>query len=189
MIAERVRYDHGAMKANRETAERMSEAASAWLETLAPMQRRRANELGYFPREHKGLPLLEMDTEQQKLAHALVARSLSLSAYAKVTAIMALESVLNEIEGRRTDALLDSGRRQRPGSRGRALPHSAARLRDAERAARARVLPAGRSRLTAPRADVQFADGGPAAGVAVCACGSPRIAGRRDERRPAQAAL
>jgi hypothetical protein len=86
-------------------------------EALAPVQRRKASfpfhddeertSWAYFPRQHKGLPFLEMDPEQQKLAHALVARSLSLPAYAKVTAIMALESVLNEIEGRRIDALRD----------------------------------------------------------------------------------
>ncbi len=107
------------MKANREAAERMGEAASAWLEALAPAQRGKASfpfhdaeertSWAYFPRAHKGLPFLEMDTEQQKLAHALVARSLSLPAYAKATAIMALESVLNEIEGRRLDALRDPG--------------------------------------------------------------------------------
>jgi hypothetical protein len=64
----------------------------------------------YFPRQHPGLPLHEMDIRQQKLAHALLAASLSLPAYAQATAIMALESVLNLLEARRADAVRDPGR-------------------------------------------------------------------------------
>jgi hypothetical protein len=65
---------------------------------------------GYFPREHKGLPLHEMTIAQQKAAHALVSSALSIPAYARVTSIMALESVLNLIEERRADAVRDPGR-------------------------------------------------------------------------------
>jgi hypothetical protein len=56
------------------------------------------------------LPLLEMNPRQQKAAHALIAGALSLPAYARVCAIMALESVLNLIEERRGDAFRDPGR-------------------------------------------------------------------------------
>jgi hypothetical protein len=105
---------------HRAAAARMGEAVAAWLDALTPEQRAPATfafddeaertDWAYFPRQHKGLPLLEQDARQQKLAHALIARSLSLPAYAKATAIMALESVLNEIEGRRADAVRDPGR-------------------------------------------------------------------------------
>jgi hypothetical protein len=64
----------------------------------------------YFPRDHAGLPLLKQDALQQKLLHALLTSALSLPAYAKATSIMALESVLNEIEGRSADAVRDPGR-------------------------------------------------------------------------------
>lgn len=98
----------------------MAEAASGWLATLAPEQRAKATfefdsvaertNWAYFPRNHQGLPLLEMDPAQQKRAHALLALSLSRHAYGKVTTIMGLESVLNDIEGRRADAVRDPGR-------------------------------------------------------------------------------
>lgn len=98
----------------------MTEAAAAFVDALDGAQRAKASfafedevqrtSWAYFPRNHAGLPLHEMDIRQQKLAHALVSGSLSLHAYAKATAIMALESVLNEIEGRRADAVRDPGR-------------------------------------------------------------------------------
>jgi hypothetical protein len=103
-----------------DSAARMTEAASAWLDALDEAQRAKASfafddteqrtSWAYFPRNHAGLPLHEMDIKQQKLAHVLLTSALSLHAYAKVTAIMALESVLNLIEGRRGDAVRDPGR-------------------------------------------------------------------------------
>ena len=51
-----------------------------------------------------------MDGAQRKLTHALVASGLSIHAYAQTTTIIALDDVLNEIEGRRLDAVRDSGR-------------------------------------------------------------------------------
>ena len=103
-----------------EIAARMAEAAAAFLNVLAPEQRNKASfdfedvdertSWAYFPRGHHGLPLLEMDGRQQKRAHALIASSLSRHAYGKVTTIMGLESVLNDIEGRVLDALRDPGR-------------------------------------------------------------------------------
>lgn len=106
--------------AARESAVRMGEAAAGWLSALTPEQRAKAtfgfddtaerSNWAYFPRNHAGLPLLEMDARQQKLAHVLISGSLSPSAYAKVSAIIALESVLNSIEDRRLDAMRDPGR-------------------------------------------------------------------------------
>ncbi len=102
------------------TAMRITEAATAWLDALGPDQRAKASfsfddeaertSWAYFPRNHAGLPFLEQDARQQKLAHALISCSLSLPAYAKVNAIIGLESTLNEIEQRRADAVRDPGR-------------------------------------------------------------------------------
>jgi hypothetical protein len=98
----------------------MTEAAAAWLHVLDAPQREKATfpfddetqrtDWAYFPRNHAGLPLHEMDIRQQKLAHALLTSALSVHAYAKVTAIMALESVLNLLEQRRADGVRDPGR-------------------------------------------------------------------------------
>jgi hypothetical protein len=103
-----------------DAGQRMGDAATNWLAALRPEQRAKATfdfddeqqrtDWAYFPRNHAGLPLHEMDIKQQKLAHVLLTSALSLHAYAKVTAIMALESVLNVIEGRRGDAVRDPGR-------------------------------------------------------------------------------
>jgi hypothetical protein len=98
----------------------MTEAATTWLASLDATQQQKAcfafedigqrSDWAYFPRNHAGLPLHDMGLRQQKLAHALLTAALSGHAYAKVTAIMALESVLNAIEGRARDAVRDPGR-------------------------------------------------------------------------------
>ncbi len=98
----------------------MTGAANAILAALEPGQRTKATfefedeaqrtDWAYFPRDHVGLPLLAMSPSQQKLTHALVAGALSLPAYARTAAIMALESVLNLLEERRADAVRDPGR-------------------------------------------------------------------------------
>jgi hypothetical protein len=103
-----------------EAIARMAEAASAWLDALDAGQRAKASfdfageaertDWAYFPRDHHGLPLLEQDPRQQKLAHVLITTGLSFHAYAKVNAIIALESVLNLQEGRVADAVRDPGR-------------------------------------------------------------------------------
>ncbi len=108
-----------------DVALRMTETAAALLDALGAEQRAKASfefddaeertSWAYFPRiilgrDHSGLPLLEMNPKQQKLAHALIAGALSLHAYAKVTAIMALESVLNHMEEGRFAAARDPGR-------------------------------------------------------------------------------
>ncbi len=102
------------------TATRMTEAASALLAALDAPQRAKASfafenederrSWAYFPRDFHGLPLREMDGAQRKLTHALVASGLSIHAYAQATTIIALDDVLNEIEGRRLNAVRDSGR-------------------------------------------------------------------------------
>jgi hypothetical protein len=64
----------------------------------------------YFPRQSHGLSLGAMDAKQSKLAHKLIAAGLSLHAYAKVTTIIALDNVLDVIEGRARSAVRDPGR-------------------------------------------------------------------------------
>ena len=101
-------------------AHRMGEAASVWLDALGPEQRAKAsldfNDTGertswaYFPRMSKGLPLLEMDARQQKLAHGLIAGALSYQAYAKIVTVMAFESLVNLTEDGRLDAFRDPRR-------------------------------------------------------------------------------
>ncbi len=100
------------------TPDRMKEAATALLAGLDEEQRAKASfsfddenerrSWAYFPKDFHGLSLREMDGAQRKLAHALVASGLSIHAYAKVTTIIALEDVLNEIEG--VGRLRDAGR-------------------------------------------------------------------------------
>jgi hypothetical protein len=65
---------------------------------------------GYFPRNFHGLALGAMDAKQQKLAHRLVSHALSLHAYAKVTTVIALDNVLDVIEGRIASRVRDPGR-------------------------------------------------------------------------------
>src|SRR5436309_9967235 len=103
-----------------EVAARITEAAAAWLDCLDNGQRAKASlpfddtaertSWAYFPRLTKGLPLLEMDARQQKLAHALIAGALSFQAYAKVVTVMASESLVNLMEGSRLDAFRDPRR-------------------------------------------------------------------------------
>ena len=90
------------------TAARMAEAASTFLASLTPDQRGRAvfavdadERLNwhYIPRERQGLPFKELDGSQQKLAHALLSSGLSRHGYAKAVSIMALETVLAQLEG------------------------------------------------------------------------------------------
>jgi len=101
-------------------AHRMGEAASAWLDALGPEQRAKASlnyndtedrtSWAYFPRPSKGLPLLEMDARQGKLAHRLISGALSYKAYAKIVTVMAFESLVNLTENGRLDAFRDPRR-------------------------------------------------------------------------------
>lgn len=92
--------------------ERMAEAATDWLASLAPEQRRQAafgfpddaeRTLWYYtPTERGGLPLVEMDPIQQRLAHRLIASGLSNPGYAAAATIMGLENILDAREGWKT---------------------------------------------------------------------------------------
>lgn len=89
--------------------ERMAEAAANWLASLAPDQRQKAA-FGfpdhdertcwyYTPTERGGLPLVEMDPIQQRLAHRLIASGLSGPGYNTAAVIMGLENILDAREG------------------------------------------------------------------------------------------
>ncbi len=54
----------------------------------------------FVPKERNGLPLKDMSEAQRKAAHALIQASLSQQGYEKVTNVLALESILREVEGR-----------------------------------------------------------------------------------------
>lgn len=91
-------------------AERLSEAARAFLDALEAQQRTQAllpfddeaqrRTWFYWPAPRAGLSLGSMDPAQQTLAHQVLAEALSAHAFAKVQAIIGLERVLDEIEGR-----------------------------------------------------------------------------------------
>jgi len=97
--------------ASQKSATAMSGAASKWLESLSPEQRTRAvfafdseerlrwhfvpNEL--HPR--KGVQIKEMSEPQRALAHALLKTGLSARGYMTATEIVALENVLQVVEG------------------------------------------------------------------------------------------
>ncbi len=99
---------------------RMADAAAVFLSALDAEQRARASfafsdtaerrDWAYFPRDFHGVPLLAMTPRQRKAAHRLVSAALSLEGYAKVNAIIALESVLDRIEEHRLTAVRDPGR-------------------------------------------------------------------------------
>jgi len=91
-----------------ETALRMAETARKFLDTLTAEERMRIvfpvesaerKNWHYVPRERRGIPWKEMSGTQRKLAHALVAGGLSRTGYTKAMSIMALESILKQIEG------------------------------------------------------------------------------------------
>jgi hypothetical protein len=88
----------------------MAEAAARFLASLDAARRRAATmafddpervSWHYTPRPRRGLSLAEMDRDQAKAAHRLLARGLSAAAYARVAAIVGLEDVLDEREGGR----------------------------------------------------------------------------------------
>ena len=97
-----------AITARRAAAERMGEAADAFLGALSAGQRSKAARPSedaertrwfYTPTVQAGLPLLEMDAPQQRLAHMLAATGLSLRSYNTVATIMGLENTLGSREG------------------------------------------------------------------------------------------
>lgn len=88
-------------------AERMGEAAAALLASLAPDQRAKTCftlddqerfRWFYTPNPRNGLPLAEMERDQQRLAHQLATTGLSRAGYFTATTIIGLESALDAVE-------------------------------------------------------------------------------------------
>ena len=98
-------------------ANEMREALSNLLDGLTRTQRERANHAftdhteranwAYFPKLQRGLALADLNHRQQRLVHRLLRASLSFPAYVQANTIMAMENVLDEIEGRRTVTVRD----------------------------------------------------------------------------------
>jgi hypothetical protein len=91
------------------TGLRMAEAAQSFLASLHADQRTKALfpmgsperlNWDYRPRSRQGLPLLEMDSSQQRFAFALLLSGLGRQGQTKALNIMALETILGEMEGR-----------------------------------------------------------------------------------------
>ena len=96
----------------------MTAAAMRFLETLTGAQRdmvgcdfadeERRRDWSFLPvRERDGLPIGALDDAQRKLAHELIVAGTSMSGYAKVVAVMAMEHVLLALTGA---DLFDPGR-------------------------------------------------------------------------------
>ena len=92
----------------------MSDAATAFLNSLTPEERSRAMfpfndderlNWHFIPKPRKGLPLKDMTTAQKHLAHALLSAGLSQRGYIKAISIMSLDDVLR-IDTRRCEQLL-----------------------------------------------------------------------------------
>ncbi len=96
----------------------MRTAALAFLDSLSPEQRAKAalqfddhterSTWFYFPNHQSGIPLAEMSREQQKRAHRLLLSGLSFHAYARACQVIALESVLDVLEGFSLESWRDS---------------------------------------------------------------------------------
>jgi uncharacterized protein DUF3500 len=111
-MAERGR-DDADLAPRREVAERMAEAAYAWLSGLTADQRSIAQGVGpaddpsdnerrrwfYTPTDHGGLTVHQQRPAQQRAAMRLVSTGLSAAAYTTVATIMGLENVLDYLEG------------------------------------------------------------------------------------------
>ena len=99
--------------ARREVADRMAEAARAWLDTLDVEQRRigqgtvpssdasdnERRRWFYTPTDHGGVTVHQQRPAQQRAAMRLVSTGLSPAAYVTVATIMGLENVLDYTEG------------------------------------------------------------------------------------------
>jgi hypothetical protein len=87
----------------------MLEAATTFLATLSPEQKKQATypfedperfNWHFVPRERKGLPLKQMTPEQRKTAMELLKTGLSVQGYEKATSIIDMENVLRVIDNR-----------------------------------------------------------------------------------------
>jgi len=88
--------------------EDMASAANKFLAALSAEEKSKATfefkdkerlNWHYIPRDRKGLAFRDMNLDQQRLAHGLIRSALSQHGYAKATNIIALETVLAELEG------------------------------------------------------------------------------------------
>lgn len=87
----------------------MSGAANKFLETLSALQKTKTQfsfdeqeryNWHYIPKNRKGIALNDLNDSQQKAAMSLLRTALSDTGYNKTIAIMELEAVLREVEGR-----------------------------------------------------------------------------------------
>jgi hypothetical protein len=111
------------MSAASEVAQRMAEAATAFMESLDEQQRSVAawpfpadderRRWFYTPTDHGGLPLSAMRPAQQRLAMRLLGAGLSRAGYVTVCTVIGLENVLDELEG--WTATFDRERGRDPG--------------------------------------------------------------------------
>lgn len=92
--------------ANSESAKAMRAAAITFLEAApAPAARRpfvdedERRNWHYVPRRRQGLSLADMDAAQEQAAFGLLATGLSAAGHAAATAVVALEDVLDRLEG------------------------------------------------------------------------------------------
>ncbi|MHB8576095.1 MAG: DUF3500 domain-containing protein [Dehalococcoidia bacterium] len=100
--------------------ERMAEAASALLATLAADQRRKATfgfpaeeerrKWYYTPTDHGGLPLGEMTPTQQQATYRLVSTGVSAPGFNTISTIIGIENVLDLQEGWRVNFRRERGR-------------------------------------------------------------------------------
>ncbi|HTD85441.1 MAG TPA: DUF3500 domain-containing protein, partial [Candidatus Binatia bacterium] len=90
-----------------DVAAEMAAAANKFLGALGSQEKAKATfefkdderlNWHFIPKDRKGLPFKEMNSEQQQLAHALIRSALSQHGYEKTTNIMSLELVLQELE-------------------------------------------------------------------------------------------
>ena len=90
------------------SASAMAGSAGRFLAALSPAQRAKAMipfddserlDWGFTPRSRRGIPLKELGADQRRLAEELMRSGLSASGYRKAADVMALESVLREIQG------------------------------------------------------------------------------------------
>jgi Protein of unknown function (DUF3500) len=110
--------------ARREAADRMAEAARAWLKTLDAEQRAIGQGAGpsgavsdnerrrwfYTPTDHGGLTIHQQRPAQQRAAMRLVSTGLSPAAFVTVATIIGLENVLDYIEGFKASFNRERGR-------------------------------------------------------------------------------
>jgi hypothetical protein len=85
----------------------MAQAAQRFLQSLSASQKSRGHHefddgdrqsLKYVPLARTGVPLKALDPAQRQLAHALIKSGIAEAAYAKITQIIELETVLAELE-------------------------------------------------------------------------------------------